>query len=662
MEDWKANLGQYARKQGMEVSPTPETPAQMQGKSRKVPPHFTEIKPGRKARAPYNFIPLNETVVPAEPMGSNDQYHENRHTGYIECHMKALTPLYIRDSLNESQVEARQEAKNNSDFFSPGGHFSHIRIPGSSLRGMIRTLVEIVSWSKFQCFEDRGLYYRGLADKSNLRNEYQKYMVNRNDYYYPKIQAGFLQQKGFKYTITPSKRDAQDTQIYRVDFKTVNGMGIVVDNFDFEVIYFKQVKPDDHTHYRLDRETGEKVPYKLRYALIESVSTKVETGNSEKGYLISSGPFGKKHMHWIINEPGPKKETIIIADVDIEYYRKDGDRKSPDLLEKVGSSPNGVPCFYVEWGDSKENKRVSFGHTGMFRLAYHQSIGDLVPSFLTDEDKIDMTEALFGKAAEKGKDSFAGRVFFEDAELTDKTKDPRMEAEYPQILSTPKPTTFQHYLVQETDYIKKLNHYNEDTVLRGNKLYWHKSGKGWEEKDEKKIKEHETQYPSKIRPVEEGTEFKSHIRFENLLAEELGALLFVLDLPKGCAHKVGMAKPLGLGSVRITPTKLCLSNRQERYKSLFDGENWSLPEKKGKTIQEFKKSFESFVLKGISEKEKDGAGSLWETHRLRQLKVMLDVGHGKELEKKGEIGYMQIEGPNNNEFKDRRVLPLPEKV
>ena len=57
MEDWKANLGQYARKQGMEVSPTPETPAQMQGKSRKVPPHFTEIKPGRKARAPYHFYP-----------------------------------------------------------------------------------------------------------------------------------------------------------------------------------------------------------------------------------------------------------------------------------------------------------------------------------------------------------------------------------------------------------------------------------------------------------------------------------------------------------------------------------------------------------------------------------------------------------------------------
>ena len=51
----------------------------------------------------------------------------------------------------------------------------------------------------------------------------------------------------------------------------------------------------------------------------------------------------------------------------------------------------------------------------------------------------------------------------------------------PQILASPKPTTFQHYLVQpdETGATKRdLKHYAskpvEETVIRGHKLYWHK--------------------------------------------------------------------------------------------------------------------------------------------------------------------------------------------
>lgn len=57
-------------------------------------------------------------------------------------------------------------------------------------------------------------------------------------------------------------------------------------------------------------------------------------------------------------------------------------------------------------------------------------------------------------------------VAFEDETIT------------PSILASPKPTTFQHYLVQTSDEKPELKHYasqpNQDTVIRGHKLYWHK--------------------------------------------------------------------------------------------------------------------------------------------------------------------------------------------
>lgn len=133
------------------------------------------------AKAPYNFVPLNEVVVKAEfqnqeefPSFMTYNHQTERYTGYIDLTFKTLTPLYIR-GMND-HIDEEDGDTQNAHFFSPGGM---IKIPGSSIRGMVRTLVEIVSWSKLQSFEDKQLYYRAVADRSSLRKEYQK---NMSDY------------------------------------------------------------------------------------------------------------------------------------------------------------------------------------------------------------------------------------------------------------------------------------------------------------------------------------------------------------------------------------------------------------------------------------------------------------------------------------------------
>lgn len=609
MADWKKGLEKFAQKAGMKISPDTKEKSKSK-KGNKMKRYLDNVSPTREeAYAPYNFVPLNESVVKTEPFLENDEYHEDKLTGYIDCDLKTLTPVYIRGCLTEFEVKEGKEAKDKSDFFSPNGGF---RIPGSSLRGMIRTLVEIVSWSKFNSYENKNLYFRGLADKSNLNKYYDSIMRDPTlegvgKY---KIYAGYLKKEGLTYFIIPAEKNKNNKQFQRFD-------GAVV----LEPYKFKRLNSGD--------------------------------------YIIRSGrkvnPNHRDKDVWQIYLPDSNAERIKLSDEDVLNYQNDIKRGAGIDLIKETKKHEYVPCFYI-----LRKGRIAFGHTALFRIAYENSIEDLIPSEIADDKKgIDITEAIFGMSSGDQNQSFASRIFFEDALLKPDQKDFLDEERIPSTLLSPNPTTFQHYLTQKSDKMQELNHYDSpDTTIRGYKLYWHKDNKSWF----KPPNQFNPKIDTKIKVIKLNKEFSGRIRFENLSAIELGALLFALRLPEGCNHKIGMGKPLGLGSIKITPT-LVLSDRKERYRSLFDGNKWALPPKKdSKCMQDYINDFARFILGKIGDEEKEGAKSLWDTYRLRQLKTMLDVETGKQLEKQNKIRYMQIQCPQNNEFKDRRILPIPEKV
>ncbi len=123
-------------------------------------------------------------------------------------------------------------------------------------------------------------------------------------------------------------------------------------------------------------------------------------------------------------------------------------------------------------------------------------------------------------------------------------------------------------------------------------------------------------------------------------------MLFALDLPKPCCHKLGMGKPLGLGSVKITP-KLFISDRTNRYTSLFA--EWETPIAEADK-SEYKKVFESYVLQAL----KDAQQTLWDNKRMKELKAMLDFENKPADE---ETRYMELE-----QFKARCVLSTPRET
>lgn len=596
------------------------------------------------AKAPYNFVPLNNTVVEAEQVPDFDKYHSDRCTGYIDIELKTLTPLYIRNSVKINEVD--------SDFFNVNGKYM---IPGSSLRGMIRTMVEIMSFGKFGFFNDERLYYRAVGDTSTLGNDYRGMLLEVKNNYSYKFKVGIFKKENNKYVIYTSKT-INNNQIYRINFNNVPA-NINLAEYEFKEIYFQPTKSTNHTHYR--RRNDQRIPYQLNYALLNSVSIQQDNQHPSKGYIISSGRMNNKHMHWVINEEDTTKSPLILTDEVVNSYRNDKLRNEKINLLTYLNNNDKVPCFFLL---NSQNQVIAFGHTGMFRLPYEKTIGDHIPQELKDSNKTDLAEAIFGKETK-----WASRVFFENALLNDDPSNAFYGITSPKILSEPKPTTFQHYLKQPDNVNRNnLNHWNSNADIRGNKLYWHrktssdsKDPYSWNEGSVINDSQH-----TQIRPVKEGKTFKGRIRFENLSEVELGALLFALDLPENCAHKIGMGKPLGLGTVKISITNLFISDKENHYKKLFENTNWFLTQKGNKTKDDFKVLFEKYILQKLSHQDKSNATKLWDTPRMKEFLILLDWSNTSKPDWNEKTRYMEIEHKNvndkkENEFKNRPVLSRP---
>jgi hypothetical protein len=407
----------------------------------------------------------------------------------------------------------------------------------------------------------------------------------------------------------------------------------------------------------------------------------------KEGRLVITGDMKGKKKEFVFLLPEQDAEEIDVSEKIIERFhdddqvtrwqreafKKDEPHKETRLRDGMLSkdlSGEGDPVFFL-----RENGELTFfGRAQMFRLSYTKSPIDHVPLKLCSKTDIDLAEALFGYIAdgENRKEGRAGRVYFTDAiYIKDEGQKWYRGGEgvlTPKILSSPKPTTFQHYLVQDKkkkhdpDSKDKLAHYGtptpDETVIRGHKLYWHKDSVNLQDMAEAQEPDWftDTQH-TQIRPVNQGVTFHFKIHFENLRDYELGALLWVLDLPDGYCHKVGMGKPLGLGSVKIKPA-LVLSDRQQRYRQLFEGDDWARGEAEESDLAKYKKAFEQFVLDGMDQGERDKADSLAEVKRIEMLLRMLEYpGPAGKWGNKKLTDYMELE-----DFRERPVLPSPDDI
>lgn len=153
---------------------------------------------------------------------------------------------------------------------------------------------------------------------------------------------------------------------------------------------------------------------------------------------------------------------------------------------------------------------------------------------------------------------YRGRVGVDDAVLVSAiSHDPI----YTIILSNPKPR-------HEVWYLR-------DGRVAGRKYYFHQGEistlDGW------RISRQGVKQNQYITPLQNGSSFIFQVVFQGLDSEELALLLYALFLEEGMRHKIGYAKPAGLGSVKIEPEEMTLIDFRARYKdrsepTILDGD------------------------------------------------------------------------------------------
>lgn len=171
--------------------------------SNRRPVHTNPTNPRRRARAPYNFVPLPENLVTTEAPLEQDRYREDGHTGWFDCELETCSPVYVRGMMTLDQYKkADEKAKELTveEKLERAPFYSYQQkdaqpipvIPGSSLRGMLRSLVEIVGYGKMKWVNDSpSITYRAVAAaREDPLSEPYRRMIGQ---FSSNVRAGYLE-------------------------------------------------------------------------------------------------------------------------------------------------------------------------------------------------------------------------------------------------------------------------------------------------------------------------------------------------------------------------------------------------------------------------------------------------------------------------------------
>jgi CRISPR-associated protein (TIGR03986 family) len=517
-----------------------------------LPKHVNPSTADRTACAPYNFIPLPEKVVAVkgstidEQLPDHDRYFSDRHNGYFDVTLTTKSPLYVRCPFTRNEFDLDEQdkdrnghkldnhtpyadrIKNTPDFF-----YTHDRtrpvIPGSSLRGMLRSVLEIVSYGNVQGVADKKLFFR-TVDKTTLGKYYSSRMMDpagtgqNGNGYRPIVEGGFIRSSGYTWEVEPctiARVEMQDVAravgvaVYQPDGSIDREASIAnlytsrgpMGKPNWEVVPFGSTiavplqyrtvfvltdpAPTDHRH------RGRW----LRYLRTTQVSTSATGAAGERtGTLVLTGPVQGQHMAFVfLPQTGTRRFQIPndLRDDDINnrlidlFHDKDQltqwqeqtferSRPSPANRNANGFLRNGEPAFFLR----EAGRLTFFGRAQMFRLPYKHRPLDLVPPQLCDSSDIDYPDAVFGfirnddeakklQQGDKGR-AYAGRLFVTDAELTQRysPQDLWLDANpfSPQILATPKPTAVQQYLAQKEPDLYGTGKFNRGEEIMETRL------------------------------------------------------------------------------------------------------------------------------------------------------------------------------------------------
>lgn len=504
---------------------------------------------------PYNFVRPGNPAKKDKPKG----HHKfDGLSGKITCILKLITPIFIPDPEKRMEIEEGENKGHKIlEFFKVG---NKPVIPPTGIKGMIRSVAEAASNSCFSIF-DGGRLGKRLRPENYRGQIYAGRIVSIP---VPDRDGSVIEMNSIKI----SRNVAEEHNIWNNIEK--NGKQVYVNQSVVDEWKITDIADLSETH----RE---------RYVV---------------GYLKTSDNFGSKRFERVfVEKTNPKNYRFPYA---IYQDFRVANKNSKHNETKVLKSGDTV------WLRVRNNDEVEeIGFAQIYRKSFPYSLQNNLEKWSREFKPCNNPKSLcsacriFGMVAEDGiKGGIAGNVSSSITTLRNNLVNLKPN-QLLRILSLPKPTFHPFYLLGG-DY------YSSSSKLRGRKFYWHQP---YDEtlkrytttKEELERNKQKLGLTSSVELLLPPAEFTFIIDFDNLDDSELGLLLWSLELNKGMAHKLGMGKPLGLGSVKIKIEKLEVIDRIKRYTEIFSSGIQVKTSEKQNYIDKFKKKLEEENSKKFDE-------------------------------------------------------------
>lgn len=527
---------------------------------------------------PYNFIslPAGKCKREKRDLKASDL------SGYIECTAENINDLFIPSSYRKGESGEHQELHffHYADGENDNGNNHAPVIPGSEIRGVIRNVYETLTNSCMSSCENLHFTKRdnvGDAKEEGLLvyDENSEQWTLHNAEKIGLVGYNQIDEDGrpVKLQILPSirKKEGELISFTTCDCRPANrpNKGYI------EKVMILGKGPESGYFHR-----GEKFG-NLSSNKSPSESIFVDLGNiDDVSEYMETAIEGYKEVLNQYNDPKSNKCIKKSDQVYQNVIKCLKEKRTHAVYYRIIKRNNRITSLIIspaQIGRNVMNRDLdsildAMGYTPCSRLKNK------------GEKKLCPGCRLFGALEEDA--NTTSRVRFSDAtniRFSGYRKDRDGNNPKLKTLSTPKYSNSEMYLHLNgtvtgydkhfsPDYYKNNKARDEDTKyvglldnecqINGRKFYWHHKNAANAYDPERK----ETKLNKTVEPLKPGSVFSFRVYFDHITREELDTLCFSLDLGSDGkhGHKIGMGKPLGLGSVLIHVDRVMVKHLSEQ--------------------------------------------------------------------------------------------------
>ena len=535
--------------------------------------------------APYNFVPAaRDPYFPrwAESV-SQDHPFADGITAAIDYEITAHTPIFVRGTSDKAAFATTPDGK--------------LAIPGSAVRGMIRSVVEAATAGKLSRVNDHTYGVRDLHNRELYLDHIAELRPGFDGKKLPSplVTAGFLRLPSQRVDTGERAVERDDdivAEIVPCDFYKVEYRRLIAlareRQFSFDPGR-KQSSVEKYRSWRGSREVtlrvfptrragersqNDQIPFLGAFGLVserdgrDATGTLVFTGQPQQWRpdlpSRAGGGHPKHHDFFFVRGadrtavPVTRRQMKAFEFVHSDRGQQNRDKHTPnaewDFWRQEFLRANEVPVFFLP---NSNGTLRAFGLAMMFRLAYDHSTADAADVAQPERRSTqhDLAELIFGhtslerRSAEFKPVALKGRASFG---LATAQGTPGPLPEVVCVLAAPKASYYPSYVEQSDGpdgqpkgrYVTYMDPHGR---VRGFKRY-RPQGRA-NERPPLPARQVSDRVFTKFRPLPAGTVFRGKLRVHNLRALELGALVWASRFG-GAAntfHTLGMARPLGYG-------------------------------------------------------------------------------------------------------------------